>query len=316
MMIPQAKSIGSGIENAAPSRRLFSATSAGYAAIVVTVAIWAGFALSIRAIGASPLAAADVALIRFGVPALLLLPFLPSRLNAIRRLRFGDALMVVAGAGLPFFFLASAGGRETSATHVGALIAGTTPLSVALLALVIDRQPISAARWRAIAVILVGVAALVLPQAGAAAGSLVEGAALLLMASLLWAVYTLGLRRTGLDAIACTLLLCVPSVLMLAPLMLSGAVDTQLGRFTLAQAMPFLVVQGLGSGVIASLTYTAAIRRLGSSRSAMAGSLAPALAALLAVPLLGESLTAASVAGVCAITLGVVMSHMPDRRST
>ncbi|MCP1170297.1 hypothetical protein NHG85_17465, partial [Limimaricola sp. ASW11-118] len=95
----------------APIRRLpEAATLWGYVAIAVAVTIWAGFALSIRAIGGSTLAPADVALIRFGLPVLLLAPLLPSRLRALRRVRPMDAALVAFGAGLPFFFLASAGG--------------------------------------------------------------------------------------------------------------------------------------------------------------------------------------------------------------
>jgi drug/metabolite transporter (DMT)-like permease len=160
--------------------------AAGYAAIVVVVAIWAGFALSIRAIGASPLAPADVALIRFGLPAILLLPFLPSRLAALRRIRTADAAMVLAGAGLPFFFIATAGGAATSATHVGALIAGTAPLSVAILSRALEGRGIGAARWRAIGIILAGIAALVLPQASVSPQAMMRGAGLLLLASLFW----------------------------------------------------------------------------------------------------------------------------------
>lgn len=286
-----------------------SEKTVGYAAIVIVVTIWAGFALSIRAIHASPLAPADVALLRFGLPALLLLPFLPSRLPALRRVRPLDALMVIAGAGLPFFYIAAAGGAATSATHVGALIAGTTPLSVALLGWALEGRPVPASRWRALAIILIGVAALVLTQSAHAAASMGKGAALLLTASLFWAAYTLGLRRTGLDAIGCALLLCVPSLAVLVLLMLSGAVMTHIGQFTLAQAYPFILVQGLGVGVVASIAYAVAISRLGPARSAVIGSLAPALASLLAVPLLGESLTPMIVAGVVTITLGVVLAN-------
>jgi drug/metabolite transporter (DMT)-like permease len=282
---------------------------AGFCAIAVVVAIWAGFALSIRAIGASPLAAADVALIRFGLPVILLLPFLPSRLPALRRVRAADAAMVVAGAGLPFFFIATAGGAATSATHVGALIAGTSPLSVAILGSALEGRRIGAARWRAIGIILAGVAALLLPQASVAPMAMAQGAGLLLLASLLWASYTLGLRRTGLDAIGCTLLLSLPSLAVLVILVLTGAVESHIGQFSLAQAAPFVLVQGLGVGVVASLAYAFAISRLGPARSAVIGSLAPALACLLAVPLLGEQLTPLILAGVAAITIGVVRAN-------
>ena len=281
----------------------------GYAAMVLTVLIWAGFALSIRAIGASPLAAADVALIRFGLPTLLLLPFLPSRWSMLRRVKPLSALMILAGAGLPFFFMASAGGKATSAAHVAALIAGTTPLSVALVAYALDGQRIGAARARAIAIILAGVMLLLVSQSHASQGTFVGGAATLLLASLLWGSYTLGLRRAGLDAIGCALLLSVPSFLVLVLLVSLGLVDSHIGHFTLNNAMPFLLAQGLGVGVVSSVSYALAIRHLDTPRCSAIGSLAPALACLGAVPLLGESLTLTVVCGVAVITVGVILAN-------
>ncbi|HCT35249.1 MAG TPA: EamA/RhaT family transporter, partial [Sulfitobacter sp.] len=103
----------------------------GYLAIAVTVLVWAGFALSTRAASGAQLTFGDVALIRSGIPALFFLPFLPKRIAVLRQLPARRWLMIAAGAGLPFFWLAAMGGAQTSATHVGALIAGTTPVSVA-----------------------------------------------------------------------------------------------------------------------------------------------------------------------------------------
>jgi drug/metabolite transporter (DMT)-like permease len=86
-------------------------------------------------------------------------------------------------------------------------------------------------------------------------------------------------------------------------------VATHIGQFSLAEAAPFLLVQGLGVGVVASLAYALAISRLGPARSAAIGALAPALACLLAVLLLGEQLTVAIVVGVVAITVGVIRAN-------
>lgn len=286
-----------------------SSRLAGYAAITVAVTIWAGFALSIRAMGASGLTTADVALIRYGTPALLLAPFIPSRLAMLRRVGLTDALMVFAGAGLPFFWIAAAGGAATSTAHVSALIAGTVPISVALVGFLLSGTRIPLRRMGGLAVIVAGVAVLGFAQSQTGHGSLGWGVTLLLTASLLWGAYTIGLRRTGLDAIGCTLLVTLPSFVILSVLFACGLVDTRFGSFGLHQAMPFLLVQGLGVGVISTLSYATAIARLGPARSAVIGSLAPVLASLGAVPLLGEILTPAIALGVGAITLGVVLAN-------
>ncbi|MGR3465584.1 EamA family transporter [Limimaricola sp.] len=178
------------------------------------------------------------------------------------------------------------------------------PLSVALIGFVIERQRIGRARGRALAVIAAGVVLLVAGQ-GRLDGAALGGAGLLLGASLMWGGYTLGLRRAGLDPIGSTLLVGLPSLAALGLMMATGMVETRLMTVPLAEILPFVVVQGLGVGVVSSLAYAAAIARLGPSTCAAVGSLAPALAALGALPLLGEALTPVILGGIALVTFGV-----------
>ncbi|HJO51560.1 DMT family transporter [Sulfitobacter pontiacus] len=280
----------------------------GYLAIAVTVLVWAGFALSTRAASGAQLTFGDVALIRSGIPALFFLPFLPKRIAVLRQLPARRWLMIAAGAGLPFFWLAAMGGAQTSATHVGALIAGTTPVSVAVLTWVIYRQ--RPAVMLPLGIILVGVAALIGASGNLAAGSL-TGVALLLSASLFWGCYTLGLRGSGLDPIGCALVLALPSTLVLLPLLATGVLPSNLTQVRLAEAMPFILAQGVGVGLVSSLTYAIAIARLGVAKCAAIGSLAPAIAAVLAVPLLHEALTPGTILAVLIICAGVMLANRP-----
>ena len=280
----------------------------GYLAIAVTVLVWAGFALSTRAASGAQLTFGDVALIRSGIPALFFLPFLPKRIAVLRQLPARRWLMIAAGAGLPFFWLAAMGGAQTSATHVGALIAGTTPVSVAVLTWVIYRQ--RPAVMLPLGIILVGVAALIGASGNLAAGSL-TGVALLLSASLFWGCYTLGLRGSGLDPIGCALVLALPSTLVLLPLLATGVLPSNLTQVRLAEAMPFILAQGVGVGLVSSLTYAIAIARLGVAKCAAIGSLAPAIAAVLAVPLLHEALTFGTILAVLIICAGVMLANRP-----
>ena len=280
----------------------------GYLAIAVTVLVWAGFALSTRAASGAQLTFGDVALIRSGIPALFFFPFLPKRIAVLRQLPARRWLMIAAGAGLPFFWLAAMGGAQTSATHVGALIAGTTLVSVAVLTWVIYRQ--RPAVLLPLGIILVGVAALIGASGNLAAGSL-TGVALLLSASLLWGCYTLGLRGSGLDPIGCALVLALPSTLVLLPLLATGGLPSNLTQVRLAEAMPFILAQGVGVGLVSSLTYAIAIARLGVAKCAAIGSLAPAIAAVLAVPLLHEALTLGTILAVLIICAGVMLANRP-----
>lgn len=282
----------------------------GFLAIFITMFIWVGFVLSIRAIGDSPLTTADVALFRFGVPSLLLLPFLPRRWKTLTSVKPVHALMILMGSGLPFFFAASTGGATTSAAYVGALVPGAAPIFVMLLAYVLYSQKASMWKIFALTLVAVGVVALLWPDLQDLRSSELEGAAILLGASSLWAIYTLGLRKVGIDVISCAILLCIPSFIVLAILVLCGALSTNLGQFSLHDALPFIVVQGLGVGVLAGITYSYAIQNIGANKSAVIGSLTPAVASLLAIPLLAETLELNTVVGIILITVGVWCSNL------
>ncbi|MEI2298483.1 DMT family transporter [Ensifer sp. MJa1] len=287
---------------------LLAPATTGYLVLFVVVLVWAGFALTMRFIGASPLATADVALIRFVLPIVALLPAIPPRLAALRRVRPRDVALVLLG-GVPFFFIASEGAKATSAAYVGALIAGTSPLSVALLAFVFERKAVPRKRWLPLLLIVVGVIGIVVGQQQAVTTETLRGVGLLLIASLIWGAYTIGLRRTGIDAIANGLLLSIGSLIVLLALILTGAVTTHLGQFSWHEALPFILVQGLGVGLVSTVGYAFAISRLGTAKSATIGSLAPALASLLAIPVLGEPLTLATAAGILVITTGVILAN-------
>ncbi len=282
----------------------------GLIAIFITMFIWVGFVLTIRAIGKSALTTADVALLRFGIPSLILLPFLPRRWAMLKSINPIHAVMILIGGGLPFFFAASIGGSATSAAYVGALIPGTAPIFVMLLAYFFYAQKASIWKMACLALIGIGVIALLWSDLRYFHSSVLEGSAVLLGASCLWAVYTLGLRKVGIDAISCTILLCLPSFIFLTILIVCGILPTQMGYFSLYDALPFILIQGLGVGVLAGITYSHAIRSIGAEKCAVIGSMTPAVASLLAIPLLGEILEAFTVAGISLLTIGVCCSNL------
>lgn len=181
-------------------------------------------------------------------------------------------------------------------------------MSVALIVWLRTGQLPTITKASALAVILLGVGLLILGSGDLASGSLV-GVGLLLLASMFFGAYTLGLRGSGLDPIGCTLVLSIPSVLVLMPLMASGILTSNFGAFSFSEALPFILTQGVGVGVVASMSYATAVTFLGPEKSAAIGSLAPGLAAILALPVLGETLSIASVFAILTICAGVMLSN-------
>ena len=80
-----------------------------------------------------------------------------------------------------------------------------------------------------------------------------------------------------------------------------------------------LILEGIGVGLVATISYAYAVARLGADRAAIAGSLTPVVATLLAVPLLGEVPPASSMLGMAMIIGGVTLAnrrppHKPEPR--
>ncbi|RAK25651.1 EamA-like transporter family protein [Actinoplanes lutulentus] len=282
--------------------------------MAATVVVWAGFALSIRGIGASGLTTMDVALIRFTTPVILLSPWIPRTLRSLSRERPAVVAALCVGAGLPYFAVSALGGSLTSAALVGLVIPGVVPIFVAVLAYRSLGLRIRRAQAAALGVILIGVAASVSWRTGG-------GIVVLLVAGLIWSVYTLALRSTRLDPAGAALVLCVPSALVTAALIGFGLVPSHLTSNG-DDVLLYVAVQGIGVGVIAALCYSIAIRNLGPRMAACLGALAPALTTITAVPLLGEPITTSTLVSLALIVTGVVLfpllegkpHHVADRR--
>ncbi len=287
----------------------------GMLAMLATLLIWVGFLLSLRAQSQSALTPTDLALLRFGLPALVFLPWLIGRWPMIRVIRWRYALMILLG-GLPFFYLVSLGSQYAPVAHAGALVPGTAPLFVTGLAVLLFKEPLPRNRLIGLGVILSGVMVLLGGALLDLAQGYWRGHLAFLGASLLWACYTLGLRLIGIGALEATALLCSGSLLGLGLLLNCGWVTSNLITVSWTEIWPFLLTQGLGAGIIGGFTYAVAIRQLGAEKTAALGSFTPALAALAAIPLLDETLSLATLIGVLVIMAGVALaSGIPLRRA-
>jgi len=287
---------------------LISPIILGYLVMGVILFIWSGFALTSRAIGASALTVADVALIRFLVPLILLIPFIPSHFNVIKQVRKSDLLFILLG-GIPFLFLASFGAKLAPTAYVGAILAATPPFFVAILSYIFYRQLVSIKRFLMLSIIMIGILIMVLGGLGKTSMDMLYGIGFLLGASLAWAGYILALKRAALSAISVAIILSYISFFILSILMLTGIVESNIGSFSLQDALPFLLVQGLGIGVVATIGFSYVVNLLGPIRTSTIGALSPGLTALLAVPIFGEPLSVTILLGMSLTITGVILSN-------
>ena len=274
----------------------------------VVLLIWSGVALTVRAVGASSLSIADVMLIRFSVPLVLLTPWVRAHWHEIKNIRLPDILFILFG-GVPFLLLAAFGASTVPAAYMGTILTGTPVFFAALLSLIFYRQRISLRKFAALILILFGIATMIGGHAQAIPNSLLYGVGLLLMASLIWAGYTVGLKSTTLTPIAIAIVLSYTSFFLTLVMVLSGMMDTNIGSVSFDEVLPFVLIQGLGVGVVSTIAFSYAVKQLGSIRTLLLGSLSPGLTAILAALILKESLSVIMIGGIALSTIGVILSN-------
>lgn len=284
-----------------PALRI-SGAAIGVTAALGAVAIWACWIVATRHAVGHSLEPAAVGLLRFAVPALAFAPvwwrtgLKPNHLS-------WPMMAALLGFGAPFFLAAGYAMQLAPAPDVAPLLSGAMPLIVALAAMWCGEK-FELARKLGLGLIVIGVVAIV---GFGAFGDAWRGHLLLLGAAGMWAVYTLAFKQSGLTAIEAAALVAIWSTIILLPLGAPTLFRVVAAGHTvevLAQA----AVQGVLSGVVAIVLYGVAITRLGATRGAALTALVPSVAAVLAITLLGEVPSSATVLGIAAATIGVTLA--------
>lgn len=121
----------------------------------------------------------------------------------------------------------------------------------------------------------------------------------------LWAIYTVASRPWKVDPIHATALVAVLSMVVYLPVYLlfgdPGILDAPLAE-TVFQG----VFQGLFAAILALLCFTRAVAMLAAARGAVFAALVPAVAVLLAFPVLGQAPGIRELAGVTVVTIGMI----------
>jgi drug/metabolite transporter (DMT)-like permease len=302
-----------------PSRR---AIWIGVACALAVIAIWTSFILVARASAARTLLPFDIAWLRFAFAGAVALPVLlwrgPQALvdglggtlrSALQR---GAALTATAGVG--YCALAYSGFFFAPAAHAAVLMPGSLPLWTALFAALLIGERFAPQRIAGLVLIaagalLVGGQSLWLALTGA--GSVWRGDVLFMLAGAVWSLYGVLCRRWQVGALDATLAIALGALVSAVPLyaagIAAGLLPSNLGLARWPEMAWQAVFQGGLSMWLAGLAYTQVVQTFGPLRSTMMTALVPPLAALGAVPLLGEPLSGAALGGLACVTLGLLV---------
>lgn len=279
----------------------------GLLAAGLSVLIGVGWQVATRLGTTTTLAPIDLALFRYGVPALALAPLWQRAGLVPAGVAPGTVALMVLGAGLPFGLAAMAGAAFAPIAHMAVLLPGTMPLFVALLAWIVLAERPGPRRLAGLGLILAGILAIGLPALADHGDGVWRGDLLFLAAALLWAVYTVAYRRSGLAPWTSAAVVAGWSGLAALPAWLLAGTSRLAVAPTRDIALQF-VMQGVVAGLGGLGIYALAVRHLGAGRAATSGALVPPVAALAGWLILDEQPDAPTLLGAFAATVGVALA--------
>ena len=292
--------------------RLSRSKLVGFAWAAFSVAIFSGWFVVTRFSVTRELRVWDITALRFGIGAILLAPAVLRTGHRLSTAEWREGFLFALLWGLPFVLLVAFGLQLTSAAQAASIAPTLMPVFAGLFGWAFLRETPSPTGWLGYAAIVVGLIGLV--AAGAAVHGMPNPAGLvaLALAAAMWAGYTLLFRRSGLSPIQSAALICIWSAVFFLP----AYVFLGLSRFDAASAGEIALqaaYQGVLMSVVALVTFNRAVSLLGSTAATAMIALLPAVATLLAIPVLGEVPTPVQTLAIVAIIVGVLLAAGPSR---
>lgn len=280
----------------------------GWAALSVT--IFSGWFVVTRFSVTRELGIWDITALRFGIGAILLAPAVLRRGNRLSMAAWREGLLFMLLWGVPFVLLVALGLRLTTAAQAASITPALMPVFAGVFAWVCFGEPPGRTRGLGYGAIVAGLVGLV------AAGATVHGApspaglAALTLAAAMWATYTLLFRRSGLTPLQSAALICIWSAVLFLPVY----IFFHLGRFAFASTSELALqafYQGALMSGVAIVTFNRSVALLGASAATAIIALLPAVASLLAIPMLGEVPTLVEGGAIAVIVAGVLLAARP-----
>ena len=276
----------------------------GYALVAVTMCIWGGFTITSRLNAQWHISAWDITALRFALAFCILMPVLIWKKDTAFLWKKEPFILAMVG-GLGYCLTSYSAFHFVPAAHAAIFLNGCIPLCTALAGFFLFREPFDKHTWVSLVIMLSAISAmcfLMYEETGVAFGF---GDLLFFISAIWWGVFTVLLRQWKLSAWHSMAGVAIWSALVYIPVYLLFLPKN------LTQPEPMhLLVQGIFHGIfvviIATLTYVEAIKRLGAFKTGSIVTLAPFIAAVLAVPLLNEPLSIAIICGLLGMGVGAL----------
>lgn len=286
-----------------------SVEASGVVLGLIAASIWGSYLAMAKAGVSAGLAASDIAFIRYGVAGLIMLPWLMAhgfmRCGGVGWLRAVPLALLVG----PLFVLIGVGGYQFAPLAHGAVMqpAALTIASTVLAAIILYDRP-TPARLAGIVLMLGGLVVIAGPGLMSIGSLTPIGDAMFIIAGLMWAAFTIVTRHWRIAALPATAAVSVLSAAVYVPGYLAFVGPARLLAAAPDMLLAQVIVQGVLSGVVATIAFTRAVQLIGPARAAVFPALVPAVAIVVGVPVAGEVPTALQLAGLAVVSAGLVIA--------
>jgi len=275
--------------------------------LLLTVVLWALNLTLTRYIlqhGFEPL---SYAVVRYGLASLIFLAIALLAERALRIARSDIGLAAVAALFLWLNQLAFVYALDTTSASTIALILGATPAFAALIGLALGLERMSGRFWAASLVSFAGVG-LVAAGAGGGVTATRTGVALGVATAATWAGYSVAIAPLMARYSASRISAVVLPAAWVAIAATGGSQAAGQDYGVSAWVWALLVFATLGPLVLTNILWFRALHGIGPSRATLIANLQPFVAAVFALVLLSEQMTALQVAGGGLIGGGILLA--------
>ena len=281
-----------------------TARTQGYLFVCITMCIWGGFTILSRLNLHWHVSAWDLVAMRFAIAFIILMPVLVYNKDLAFLWHPRPIILALTG-GLAYCLTVYTAFLHAPAAHAAIFLNGCIPLCTAVAAYLLFKQPFDKHTWLSLSIMLSALALMSYLMLHEQASVFGLGDVLYFLSAVWWGIFTVLLKQWKLSAWHSMASVAIWSALIYLPIYILFIPK----HFQEAEPV-HLLVQGVFHGVlvviIATLTYVAAIERLGAFKTGSIVTLAPFIAAVIAVPLLNEPLSPAIMCGLVGMGIGAL----------
>lgn len=281
-----------------------TAKSQGYMYVLITMCIWGGFTLTSRLNVKWHIEAWDITALRFALAFCILMPILLWKKDTAFLWKKEPLILALIG-GVAYCLTAYSAFHYVPAAHAAIFLSGCIPLCTAIAGFILFKHPFDRHTWLSLFIMLIALTAmsvLMYNETGVAFGL---GDLLFFLSAIWWGIFTVLLRQWQLTAWHAMAGVAIWSAMIYLPIYILF-----LPKHLVEPEPVHLLLQSLFHGIfvviVATITYVEAIKRLGAFKTGSIVTLAPFIAAVLAVPLLGEPLSFAVICGLMGMAIGAL----------